>query len=186
MKAALRTLVRTRLRTQPQPLAEDEAGRVLDGLSSSPEWQGARVVFAYVSVGFEMPTRPAIERAWDAGKRVAVPRVLDEPGRMEAVELQSFDELTTGYRNLFEPTGRTVLPPESLDLVLTPGVAFDRGGGRLGQGGGFYDRYLAVVRPAAKAVALAFSAQIVDSVPTEPHDRRLDAIITPTEIYRPR
>ena len=73
--------------------------------------------------------------------------------------------------------------PAALDLIVVPGVAFDRRGGRLGQGKGFYDRLLTQVRPDTLLVAPAFECQIFDSVPTLPHDRPVDRVVTETNVY---
>ena len=90
------------------------------------------------------------------------------------------------YRDLEILTARpdaAVIPPASLDVIVVPGVAFDRSGARLGRGGGYYDGFLAGL-PGSRPVrvALAFDAQIVEGVPMEAHDQRVHVIVTPTEV----
>jgi 5-formyltetrahydrofolate cyclo-ligase len=121
-----------------------------------------------------------VARALAAGKVVVAPRV-DPPARMLRVfRITDPDrDLETGYHGIPEP--RTSCPEVALDRVdwvLVPGVAFDASGRRLGYGGGFYDRLLPFIAKAAPRVAGVFEMQIVDEVPTAPHDVRVDAIAT--------
>ena len=114
-----------------------------------------------------------------AGRTVLWPRV-QEDGTLSLHALGSRGDLGSGFRGILEPS--TASPAASLDqvgLVLVPGVAFDRLGGRLGQGGGFYDRLLADLE-GAFSVGVAFEAQIVDTLPLEDHDVALDALVTET------
>jgi 5-formyltetrahydrofolate cyclo-ligase len=84
-----------------------------------------------------------------------------------------------------EPAGADVVTVEDVDVVIVPGVAFDRRGGRVGYGGGFYDRLFSRA-PAVPTVAVAFAVQLVDEVPEGRSDRRVDAIVTEDEVIRPR
>jgi len=123
-----------------------------------------------------------------AGKRVAVPRV-DRAARMlrlHAVGQLDID-IVAGHLGIPEP--RETLPiiePGEIDWVLVPGVAFDAAGRRLGYGGGFYDRLLPLIRDSAPRIAGAFDVQIVDEVPAGPHDRRVDAVVSPIRTLVPR
>jgi 5-formyltetrahydrofolate cyclo-ligase len=85
-----------------------------------------------------------------------------------------------------EPIGGRLLDPAELDLVIVPGVAFDRSGNRVGYGAGYYDRFLRRTRPGVPAVAVAFAVQVVPEVPAGGTDRRVDAIVTETEVIRCR
>ena len=85
-----------------------------------------------------------------------------------------------------EPSGRDVVGPEDLDAVLVPGVAFDRGGARIGYGGGFYDRFLARTRNGVPAIAIGFALQVVEAVPEGRIERRVDTIVTEDEVIRCR
>ncbi len=82
------------------------------------------------------------------------------------------------------PAGAARRTVDEADLVLVPGVAFDRAGGRLGRGGGWYDRALARVRPGVPVVGLAYDVCVVDAVPMQPHDRTVDLIVTPTRLIQ--
>lgn len=139
-----------------------------------PEVQKAVSVFVYVASGSEVDTCPLIDALLRIGKRVAVPRVLSEPGRMQAVAIASRDELVLGRYKLLEPLPDAPVLRDP-DLVLTPGLAFTPAGERLGQGGGYYDRYLAL-HPSSLAIGLAFSEQLADRLPAESHDAVMDRV----------
>jgi 5-formyltetrahydrofolate cyclo-ligase len=85
-----------------------------------------------------------------------------------------------------EPSGGDVVAPEDVELVIVPGVAFDRRGGRVGYGRGFYDRFLDRTRPGVPAIAIGFAIQVVDAVPSGGMDRRVDAVVTEDEVIRCR
>jgi 5-formyltetrahydrofolate cyclo-ligase len=140
------------------------------------EYQAARTVHLFASFGTEVDTRPLLESLWARGTRTVLPRVAPD-GQLEHCVVQGFTELLAGFRDIPEPApscGRWL--PDEVDLILVPGVAFDRAGGRLGYGGGYYDRFLSAC-PAPR-VALAFHLQVVDHVPREPHDLRVHRIVT--------
>lgn len=140
-----------------------------------PEYRAARTVLLYVGTGAEPDTRPLIEDALASGKRVALPAIAG-PGLMEARAVTDPDLLVPGPYGIPAPAPDSELvPPEALDLVLVPGMAFTPDGERLGRGGGYYDRYLP--RTSALTVALARDFQIVDRLPTEAHDVPVDALI---------
>lgn len=151
-------------------------------LESLPAWRDAAVVHSYVgAVDGEVGTREIVERALAAGRTVACPRVRWDPPRLESWAIRSLDDLVEGRRGLWEPDpGRARLVPESaLDLVVVPGLAFDRRGGRVGFGAGFYDRFLAGLD--ATTIGLAFSLQIMERLPVEPHDVPVDWVVTEGE-----
>ena len=132
-------------------------------------------VLVYVAVRGELDTGPLLDALWAAGRTVAVPRITG-PGTMVAAHLPD--------RAAFRP-GRFGVPTSDgpvctgVEAVIVPGLAFDRYGGRLGYGAGFYDRWLAA-NP-ARTIGVAYDEQRVDRVPMEPHDRPLDVVITPSD-----
>ena len=89
-----------------------------------------------------------------------------------------FAALAPGAFGTREPAGGAVVPVGDAEVVLTPGLAFDRMGARLGRGGGFYDRLLTDAALTARRVAVCFACQVVERVPVEPHDVEIDAIVT--------
>ena len=126
-----------------------------------PEFARAHCVFAYAATGSEADLFPAIEAALRAGN--------------------AREDLAPGAFGILEPRGE-VVPPEEIDLVLCPGLAFDRRGGRLGYGGGYYDRYLGKVH--AFLLGICYTDCIVGAVPTGAHDVFMDALACETGILR--
>lgn len=159
------------------------AGRSLrDALLSVPEIEMAGTIAAYVSVGTEPDTRSLLFALWKRGAYVLLPRLLPD-GDLDWASYEGPDSLAPGPRGCLEPTE----PPRgpgavaSADVVLTPAVAIDRTGMRLGRGGGSYDRALARVGPAILTVGLVYDSELVDELPAEPHDQRVRAAATPSE-----
>jgi 5-formyltetrahydrofolate cyclo-ligase len=168
---------------------ESRSGLILANALALPELAAAEVILIYVDCRSEVQTRAAISELLSRGKMVVVPWCRDDK-HLGLFHLRSLADLKPGRFGIPEPTpgnladpGRDVAPSQ-LDLLLLPGVAFDRRGGRLGHGRGYFDRLLAETRPDAMKAGLAFECQIVPDVPSEPHDMRLDAIVTEVGVYR--
>lgn len=144
-------------------------------------WKGAKTIAITVSMGREIPTRPLIKEAWRQGKRVVVPKCVPESRQLLFCPLQSFDELKKGFKGLVEPnpaeTG--VEPLDVLDLILVPGVVFDRMGFRIGYGGGYYDRLLA--NYTGTSLSLLLSDQLTNALPIETHDQPVSVLLTERE-----
>lgn len=155
------------------------AAQALLHLTALDAWQRADVVFCYVSVPGEFPTRTLIEAAWAGGKRVAVPRILGG-GAMEARAVDAWDDLRPGAFDIPEPDPDACprVEPSVIDLCIVPGLAFDRRCARLGRGGGYYDRYLPQLRPDAARVGWIPSEFVFDELPAEPHDACVDLVVT--------
>jgi 5-formyltetrahydrofolate cyclo-ligase len=156
--------------------------RIEERLADLEVWRDAAVVHTYVgAVQGEVATRGIVQRALREGKSVVCPRVRWNPRGLESFAIGSLDELVESARGLWEPDPARATPVDdaTLDLVLVPGIAFDRRGWRIGFGAGLYDRFLAGVD--ASRVALAFSLQILASLPVEPHDEPVDWIVTEGE-----
>lgn len=146
---------------------------------------GARGVLAYAATSEELDPAPLVAALRARGARVAYPRVAG-PGALTLHWCDDESALAPGYCGIAEPSASAAEAlPGDLDLVLVPGAAFDPACGRLGMGGGFYDRLLPQLPPGALAVGLAFDEQMVDRVPSEPHDVRLSAVFTPTRTILP-
>jgi 5-formyltetrahydrofolate cyclo-ligase len=149
-----------------------------------PEVARAAVVMLFWSFGSEVSTFPLIERLHARGTRVALPRIRGSQ-ELETVGHVPGDPVRETSFGAHEPAGGSVLDPSSIDLVVTPGVAFDGSGRRVGYGGGFYDRFLLLTRPDAPRVALAFDLQVLDDgLPAGAFDLRVDLIVTETRTIR--
>jgi 5-formyltetrahydrofolate cyclo-ligase len=143
----------------------------------------ARVVLGFWSFGSEVDTAPLMGVLLERGRSVALPRIAG--GELEPRTYVPGDPLAATSFGAFEPADGRVLDPATIDVVVTPGVAFDRMGRRVGYGGGFYDRFLPRLRPDALRLGLAFDLQIVTGVlPGGGFDLRVDAIVTESEVIR--
>ena len=169
-------------------LEVSEAARAIaEQLMGTPEVRRAATVAAYVSVGTEPGTGPLLEELRELGRRVILPVLLPDNDVDWAV-YEGPDGLVRAGRGLLEPTGRRlgVDAVATADVVLTPGLAVDRTGMRLGRGGGSYDRVLGRVPVGTFTCALLYDGELLDEVPAESHDRRVTAVVTPTGITRLR
>lgn len=156
---------------------------LLDRVLALPEVVRAGTILLYHGMGAEPDTARLLPVLWAAGKRVALPRCTG-PGEMEARLAEEGRPLIRHPFGMLEPgEDAPRLEPEELDLILVPGLAFDRSGGRLGQGGGFYDRYLP--RCTGVTVALCRRDFLLEAVPREKHDRRVDLVVTEEGVFRP-
>lgn len=154
------------------------AAAVQQWVMETAEWQTAATVLAYAASGSELVTGPLLTAALAAGKRLTLPRV-DEDGDLSLHAVADPAHLVPGFRDILEPSpGLLRVGVGEVDLALVPGVGFDRRGGRLGYGGGFYDRLLADHGWRCPIWGLAFACQIVDRLPLEGHDRRVAAVVT--------
>jgi 5-formyltetrahydrofolate cyclo-ligase len=168
---------------------KDELSRqIVARFMDLPEYHRAGTVMFYVDVRAEVRTRHDLPAALESGKRIIVPWC-NAAGELELFLLQSMDELELGMYRILEPRGdlrglpsRRVAPAD-LDLVMVPGVAFDRRGGRTGHGKGYYDKLLQHARPDAPLVALAFECQMFDEIPMQPHDIFMDKVVTERGVY---
>ena len=117
------------------------------------------------------------------GCRVVLPRVADGPNGEPEMEFYDFDPaaMTRGAYGIDEPQGEVPCPPERIDLMVVPGMAFTREGTRLGRGKGYYDRYIAREGFRARRIGVCFRHQLLAELPAEPHDRRMDIVVTGEE-----
>lgn len=157
-------------------------GRRLERL---PAYRKARAVMFFVTHGSEVITEPMIERSWMKMKDVVVPRVHRASDRLHAARIASIEkDLEIGTFGVREPkkTCRRA-GPGTIDLVIVPGLAFDRAGHRLGYGKGYYDRWLKKI-PAEKRIGVCFEFQVVDRLPSDGHDVPVAAVITERRTIR--
>lgn len=180
--AAQKIALRDRLLTDRRRLTlleVGEAARAIAGqLLATEAVRRSATVAAYVSVGKEPGTGPLLDALLAAGRRVILPVLLPDNDLDWAVHT---GRLRSAGRGLLEPDGPRLGPAAvaTADAVLTPGLAVDRSGMRLGRGGGSYDRALGRVPVGTFTCTLLYDTELVDEVPADPHDRRVTAAATP-------
>lgn len=153
-------------------------------LAAQPLWQKAQSVLLFAPMPGELDIWPLLLDALRAGKQVALPRFERHTKSYAAFRIQDPDnDLEAGHFGIREPnTQCPKLAPGPVDLILVPGVAFDRQGHRLGRGKGYYDKLLAVMR--GTRCGVAFDQQMVNAIPVEGHDAKMDCVLTPTSWVR--
>ena len=166
---------------------EERASRsavITEKLLSLDAVQKAWTVFAYAAMEDEVQTELLIASLLDRGKRVAIPLVIGKRS-MEAALVPSMDALETGAYGILTVRAerREILPPQEIDCVIVPGVAFGLDGSRLGMGGGYYDAFLPKAERAVR-VAAAFQCQISEDIPSFPYDCGVDWIVTEQGVFR--
>lgn len=181
-KQNLRKAVLVRRDQQPQAQSAHASACLGANLKTLPELLAAKSLAAFWPLPGEVDLRPLLAALYDQGKVIALPVMIDNrlifrqwhPG--SAMQKKAFGVMEPG----------TDCPVVTPDILLAPLVAFDRKGGRLGYGKGFYDRTLAngPGSGAPMTIGVAFAIQEIDSVPLEPHDQLLDAVVTEAEILR--
>lgn len=184
-KTAMRDQLLTARGRHSLATLQEDAAAIAGHLLVTPEVRRAATVAAYVSVSKEPGTGRLIEDLDALGKRVILPVLLPDMD----LDWGLYDgpaSLVSARRGLLEPAG-VRLGPDAIgraDVVLCPAVAVDRSGMRLGRGGGSYDRALARVAPGTLVCALLYDGELVDRVPVDEHDRRVDALVTPSGVTR--
>lgn len=151
---------------------------ICDYALALPALRDRKRIAAYSSFGHEVSTGPLLAGLLASGFLLTLPVVDKLAQKMEFRYVDNLNTLTPGVYGILEPQEGRLCPPEEIELFFIPGLAFDLKGNRLGRGGGYYDRYLSTVRPSAFKVGLAFQLQITDTLPVDPHDVKVDALIT--------
>ncbi|MBO5054103.1 MAG: 5-formyltetrahydrofolate cyclo-ligase [Muribaculaceae bacterium] len=175
--------IRHRIKTHKSLLDENEkknaAQAVFETLENTAAFVMANHILVYHSLPDELPTIAFIDK-WSSLKTFYLPRVngID-------LDILPYDRsrLSLGAFHIEEPQGDDICDIENIDMIVVPGVAYDRHGNRVGRGKGYYDRLLA--RSKAIKVGVAYDFQLVDDIDAEPHDIKVDFIITDKGMYRP-
>jgi 5-formyltetrahydrofolate cyclo-ligase len=162
----------------------DSSRRICETCRRVPPYSGAPLVCSYIGFGEEVESADLVRSLLQARRRVAVPTQHAPGGKPSFAEVRDWNELSPNSLGFLEPAreGLRIVPTESIDLFLVPGVAFDTAGGRLGYGLGFYDRALAEASGTARKIGLSFDLQIVNKVPLSEHDVLMDMIITESRV----
>lgn len=183
-QSSIKREIRARMRATLQALTEQQrhaaSVRACNKLIALEAMQHANVVMLYLPLENEVDVTPTAIFCFRQAKTVCVPKVDWDHGSMHPVEIDSFDDrvLDTDRHGVRVPKGSRLVLPDIIDVVVVPGLAFDSRGNRLGRGGGYYDRFLAELRPSVTRIGLAFDQQIVEPIPAGAHDMAVDILVT--------
>ena len=186
-KTQMRQELRKILHSLSTEQIRQKSRKACENLISTEHFRKADVLMMYLPLEKELDVSEAILHAWQMGKTVTVPKVLWEHRHMIPVEIKSLDadfdtHQPSGLRN---PVSAVPIPLEQIDLVITPGLGFDRKGNRLGRGASFYDRFFAGEQLRADRCGLAFAEQMMNEIPVTEKDQPVDFIVTDKEIIYP-
>lgn len=189
MKAQLRKELLSKRDKLTERKMEIKSSMIKKRLFGLKEFKSANFIFFYAAFRSEVKTEPMIKEALKSGKRVALPIVSKKKNRLLISELKDYDkELAPGYYNIPEQKKKyqRLKLLHEIDLVILPGVGFDKNGNRLGYGGGFYDRLLSETDHRVTLIGLAYEVQIAPEIHRSPHDVMVDKIITEKRIILPK
>lgn len=165
----------------PEQERNRKSTEITERVLNLKDFQSSRSVFIYVGFRSEVSTTGLIRRAITMGKKVSVPLSVIEGHLLIPYQITDPEkELQPGYCSIPEPDPNSANPidPAEIDLIVLPGSVFDPRGGRLGYGGGYYDRFISRQASLAVRVGIAFEEQVVTSVPVEKHDQPVDILVT--------
>ncbi len=184
VKRELKKALRQEIKEIREKLNEEERKKlslkVIENLKKLSEFQRAKSVMLYYPTKGEVDLTPLFEEIIRSGKKLLLPKVVGET--IFPIEVEDLTCIREGCFNIPEPIGGKIYKPEKIEFVAVPGVAFDKRGCRLGFGKGFYDRFLPRVK--GFKVGVAYDFQVREEIPCEEHDVPLDAVVTPTKVYR--
>ncbi|MFB4164753.1 5-formyltetrahydrofolate cyclo-ligase [Alteribacillus sp. JSM 102045] len=145
-------------------------------------WKNASTVALTMAAKNEIDTKPIIEKGWEENKSIAVPKVIPNERALDFYNITSFDQTKVDFAGIFEPDPllTTHVKKNHFDLIIVPGLAFDKQKFRIGFGGGYYDRFLEGLKITTCSLVLDF--QLHDHIPREEHDIPLTALVTETGI----
>lgn len=180
-------------RRNAQENKDEISVRACERFMALPEYQKAKVAMWYIDCRSETRTKQQLlEEVAKGEKKIIVPYcTVDENGdnKLGLWWMESLEEMVVGKWNILEPPRELWGNPdkeveaEDLDIVMVPGVGFDRKGGRMGNGQGYYDRLLEKVRPDCPLVALCYESQLFDEILVAPHDIYMDKVISEVAVY---
>jgi len=184
-KASLRKKILAFRRAQSFRDIERKSDEIKRELFTFSVFCKAKIILFYLAIEDEVQTEKMIRESLKKGKKVAVPFIDWQRKEIFPSELKDYDkDLEIGVLKILQPRKDSYrpVPPENIDLVIVPGVAFDKKGTRLGFGAGFYDKFLNKLSDKTKLIALAFELQLIDNIPSQSHDIPVDYLITERRI----
>lgn len=186
MKSDLRNMILTDLEDISEDVRNFFSEELAKKLVKMEEITSKDNIMIFLSFKNEIVTDYIFDGLKKLGKNIYVPVTDFQNKRLRICKLENLDDVEINSYSIREPKTKNEVSPEILDLIIAPGVAFDPDLRRIGYGGGYYDKLFENIRPSTKKIAICFDEQIVNKVPTEEHDHRVDMIVTPTKTYRGR
>jgi 5-formyltetrahydrofolate cyclo-ligase len=165
--------------------AEQKSIRIKENLLSLDEFKRSENIMFYISFNNEVDTQNFIkELLRNKGKNIIVPFVVKGESILQLSEIKNFDDLEPKTFGILEPKENKILKfnPDNLDLIIVPGIAFDRNGNRIGYGHGYYDRFFKNLKKNVKKIGLAYDFQLVDKIIPHEFDIPMDLIITESRV----
>lgn len=152
---------------------------IFNKVVNNKQYIEAETIMVYVSFGLEVDTISIIKNALDNNKIVCVPKIINKKDGMKAVKIEKLEDLIKNKFGILEPLSfDKEINGKDIDLFLVPGLAFDKNGGRIGYGAGYYDRFLKNSKDNSLKIGLAYDFQVIDNVPMAENDIYLDIIIS--------
>jgi 5-formyltetrahydrofolate cyclo-ligase len=186
-KSRLRTALLKKRDAIPAEVRRAKDRLIRDRLLSLDEIKGANLIFFFASFRSEVDTLEPMRSLLAEGRRVVLPKVARENHLLLLYEVKGLEELVPGYMGIPEPsvlTEERAVAVNEIKAVVIPGAGFDREGNRIGYGGGYYDRLLSSLGSNVPVIAPAYEEQVVDSVPSEPHDIKVSMIVTDRRVIQ--
>lgn len=171
-KQAIRQSILAKLNKHSDKSIKEKTNIISGKLLSRDDYSRSKTIFLYISKKEEVGTYDIIAHSLSIGKKIYAPAIKNK--KIMACNVKKIDELKKGRFQIMEPPISTT--KNKFDMIIVPAIAFDAKGARLGRGGGYFDRFLSQAK--GTRVGLAFDFQIVDKITSEPHDMRVDKIIT--------
>lgn len=165
----------------------EKSKTITNSLLNLNEYNKSQFIFTFISFKDEVDTHEIIKNSLKKDKRIGVPITVPEKKQLKVSEIMDFDnELELSYYNILAPKEENIriVAPELIDLVLVPGVIFDRRGYRVGYGGGYYDRFFSKLDKNILKIGLCYDMQIQSNVPTDCYDIAVDYILTEKEFIK--
>lgn len=177
-KKQMRQEMKKKLAELPVATKRNIEERIAASLFSSEWWKSSETVGITISKPYEWDTERIIRKGWEEGKKIVVPKCEPATFMLDFREIHHFSQLECVYHDIWEPvtTETEEIEKNQIDLMIVPGLVFDKRGYRIGYGGGYYDRYLDGFLK--ETIAVTSSMQIMDTVPIDKYDLAVNHIIT--------
>ncbi len=175
-KSELRKTNKERRKLMTGAEVKEKSCAIAKTFLNSEIYKNAKTIMVYMPLGNEVDTGEMISKAFPDRKRVLVPVTDEQTGEMIASEIKENTAFEKGAFSVLEPVEKAVTDPKQIDVVLVPGIAFDKKGGRIGFGKGCYDRFLK--KTESLKIGLCYDFQLCDEIEAENHDIKMDFVIT--------